>query len=174
MMGFVFEMPVSAQSQPAAQNTTGVQGQLPSTSTTADELRIPSANALGSIFFESRNSLIFSLGAAESFTNNLYYSGLSYVQYGNGSGYTGNYFPITSLTGRVAYQRETQKTTLQIDYGVGYGIITQGNTNNFLSQDGGIYITHRVTPRFNFNIWEFGLRLPVFESILYSSRDSPP
>ncbi len=151
-MGFVFEMSVSAQSQPAAQNTAGVQGQLPSTSTAADEFRTPSANALGSIFFESRNSLIFSLGAAESFTNNLYYSGLSYVQYGNGSGYTGDYFPITSLTGRVAYQRETQKTTLGIDYGVGYGIITKAGPNNFLSQDGGIYLTQRVTPRFNFNI----------------------
>ena len=151
-MGFVFEMPVSAQSQPAAQNTTGAQGQLPSTSTTADEPRIPSANALGSIFFESRNSLIFSLGAAQSLTNNLYFSGLSYGQFGNGSGYTGKYFPITSLTGRVAYQRESQKTSLGIDYGVGYGIITQAGPNNFLSQGGGINITQRVTPRFNFNI----------------------
>lgn len=151
-MGFIFVMPAYSQSQPQAQNTTGMQGQQPSTSTTADEPRIPSANALGSIFFESRNSLIFSLGAAETLTNNLYYSGLSYLQYGNGSGYTGNYFPITSLTGRVAYQRESQKTTLQIDYGLGYGIITQGGTDNFLSQDGGIYVSHRVTPRFNFNI----------------------
>lgn len=149
---FVFELPVYAQSQPLAQNIPNAQGQQPSTSTMVNEIRIPSANALGSIFFESRNSLIFSVGAAETFTDNLYYSGLSYLQYSNGSTYTGNYFPITSLTGRVAYQREWQKTTLQIDYGLAYGIITKAGPDNFLSQDGGIYVSHRVTPRFNFNI----------------------
>ena len=124
-LGFILEMLVYAQSKPEEQNKKDPQdqqsstspkedaeGQQPTTNPPVDEQRIPSANALGSIFFESRNSLIFSLGAAQSLTNNLYFSGLSYGQFGNGSGYTGKYFPITSLTGRVAYQRELQKTTL--------------------------------------------------------------
>ena len=113
-----------------------------------EEDRTPSATALGSIFFRSRNSFIFSLGAGESTTDNLYFTPLSYIQYANpGSTYQG-YIPFTTLSGRAAYQRQTARTTFAFDYGATGMIFNQAKTNgNFLIQDGGLHVNYLISPR---------------------------
>jgi hypothetical protein len=108
---------------------------------------LPSATALGDIFFQSANSLIFSLGVQESVTDNLYFSYLT----GTADEQSG-YIPFTTVSGRVAYQRQLQRTTFGLDYGVSGQLFRERDSSDFLSQDGGIDLSYQLTPRATFSI----------------------
>lgn len=122
-----------------------------------DTRKLPSATALGDIFFRSANSLIFSLGVQESATDNLYFSPA-----GSFAGPTdeqrGGYIPFTTISGRVAYQRQLQRTTFGLDYGVSGNLFRERDSGDFVSQDGGIQLSYQVTPRATFSV---GDRLSV-------------
>ncbi|MCI0621742.1 MAG: hypothetical protein L0387_08740 [Acidobacteria bacterium] len=116
-----------------------------------DDRRLPSATALGDIFFRSRNSLIFSLGVQESATDNLYFSPAASLTGVPDSGRSG-YIPFTTLSGRMAYQRQLQRTTFGLDYGVSGILFRSRDSGDFVSHDGGIDLSYRVTPRATFSI----------------------
>jgi opacity protein-like surface antigen len=124
---------------------------------TTDSPRIPSATALGDIFFKSRNSVIFSVGAQGSATDNLYFSPAG-AAIGPLTGAAKGYIPFTTLTGRLAYQRQLQTTDFGLDYGVSGMLFREHDSGDFVSQDGGIHVSHRITPRASFSI---GDRLSV-------------
>ncbi len=106
--------------------------------------RIPSATALGDIFFKSRDSLIFSLGVQESATNNLYFSPLAVL----GVPYESDrYIPFTTLSARIAYQRQLQRASIALDYGLGGLLLREADSGDFLTQDGGIDLSYQITPR---------------------------
>ena len=104
-------------SQSLAQAPTKPEKDVPKAKETSDS-RIPSATALGDIFFKSQNSFIFSMGVQGSATDNLYFSpagsfvGVPAVSDSNG------YIPFAGLSGRIAYQRQLQRSTFGLDYGV--------------------------------------------------------
>ncbi|PYV42344.1 MAG: hypothetical protein DMG06_14300 [Acidobacteria bacterium] len=118
----------------------------------SDDYKTPSAGALGSIFFKSRNSLVFSLNATESVTDNLYLSLLSLLQFARPESRSGKYTPFTNLSGRITYQRQYARTVFNLDYGIGGLIFSQRQTDNLLVHDGGFYVNYRTTPLLSFNL----------------------
>jgi hypothetical protein len=123
------------------------------------ESRIPSATALGDIFFKSRNSFIFSLGVQESATDNLYFSPAGSLV--DVPSVSGRYIPFTTLSGRMAYQRQLQRTTFGLDYGVSGILFRSKDSGDFLSQDGGIDLSYRLSPRAAFSIGDRVLVSPA-------------
>ena len=117
-----------------------------------DDDKTPSAGALGSIFFKSRNSLVFSMNATESVTDNLYLSQVSVLQFARPDSPSGKYIPFTNLSGRITYQRQYARTVFGLDYALGGLIFTQKQTDGLLVHDGGIYVNYRATPRLSFNV----------------------
>jgi len=116
-----------------------------------DDRRLPSATALGDIFFRSQNSLIFSVGVQESATDNLYFSpggSLGGLPASDRNGY----IPFTTLTGRMAYQRQLQRTTFGLDYGVSGILFKSRDSDDFVTHNGGVDLSYRFTPRATFSI----------------------
>lgn len=116
-----------------------------------DDRRLPSATALGDIFFRSSNSLIFSVGVQESATDNLYFSPAGSLVGFPESG-TSGYIPFTTLSGRMAYQRQLQRTTFGLDYGASGILFRSRDSGDFVSHDGGIDLSYRMTPRATFSL----------------------
>jgi len=112
--------------------------------------KLPSATALGDIFFQSTNSLIFSLGVQESVTDNLHFSPAGPIR-GTGGEQRGH-IPFTTLSGRMAYQRQLQRTTFGLDYGASGLLFRTRDSGDFVTQDGGIHLSYRLTPRATFSV----------------------
>jgi hypothetical protein len=115
-----------------------------------DDRKLPSATALGDVFFQSSNSLIFSFGVQQSATDNLYFSPAGSM--GGADGSQNGHVPFTTLSGRVAYQRQLQRTTFGLDYGASGLLFRTRDSGDFISQDGGIHLDYRITPRATFSV----------------------
>jgi len=152
LSGFLCVLGISLEALGQTEKSSGKPGDKPSIT---DDRRLPSATALGDIFFRSANSFVFSLGVQQSATDNLYFSPAGSVA---GSDAQNGYIPFTSLSGRVAYQRQLQRTTFGLEYGASGLLFRTRDSGDFLSQDGGFQLSYRVTPRATLS---FGDRLSV-------------
>ena len=95
-------------------------GQTPGDSD-GDGPKIHSATALGDIFFKSRNSLIFALGAHATAQDNVLFTDADQKTFDT----------TAALFGRIAYQRQYQKTSFGLDYSLGVvSIIETTSTTN--------------------------------------------
>jgi hypothetical protein len=125
------------QTLPTSTSTSTGNNQSPPASPT-----ITSGSQLGDIFFRSRNSLIFSLNADETYQDNAYYTGLG-DQIADYS---------TRLTGRMAYQREQGRTTTGLDFSFGRLIYNRSDRFDQYIADGGLDLTYRATPRWTITL----------------------
>jgi hypothetical protein len=125
------------QTTPPSTSSPGGTTQTPPVSPT-----ITSGSQLGDIFFQSRNSFIFSLNAAESYQDNAFYSG-SQSQVPD---YT------TRATGRIAYHREQGRTTTGLDFTFGRLFYRRADSNSQYIADGGFDLSYRATPRWTIRL----------------------
>ena len=79
--------------------------------------KIHSATALGDIFFKSRNSLIFALGADAMAQDNVLFTDADQKTFDT----------TAALFGRIAYQRQYQKTSFGLDYSLGSRIYNRND-----------------------------------------------
>ncbi|MEW5977954.1 MAG: hypothetical protein AB1898_19345 [Acidobacteriota bacterium] len=118
-------------------------------SSTSDNTQLPSAKALGDVFFKSRDSFIFSVGIQQSATNNLYFSPVSFVSQGTDDN---RYLPFTTLTSRVAFQRQLPRASVGLDYQAAGILFRDRDSSSFLTQHGGIDLAYRASPRSTFAV----------------------
>lgn len=149
LIGFLGTLLCSLDSS-FAQSDKPSQGSGNTTPSKEGDRKLPSATALGDIFFKSANSLIFSMGVQESATDNLYLSPAGSLTGTDGE--QSGYIPFTTLSGRIAYQRQLQRTTFGLDYGVSGQLFRTRDSGDFVSHDGGIHLSYRLTPRATFSV----------------------
>jgi hypothetical protein len=116
-------------------------GQTPGDSD-GDSPKIQSATALGDIFFKSRNSLIFALGADATAQDNVLFTDADQKTFDT----------TAALFGRIAYQRQYQKTSFGLDYSLGSRIYNRNDQYNQLTHQGGFDLQHRMTERLTFSL----------------------
>jgi hypothetical protein len=118
-----------------------IYGQTPGDSR-SDDRKVHSATALGDIFFKSQNSLIFSFSADEMVQDNVFFTDTD----------SRTFDTSTNLSGRIAFQRQYQKTSINLDYGLGSRIYNRNPEYNQLTHEGGFDLQHRMTDRLTFSL----------------------
>jgi hypothetical protein len=106
------------------------------------EPRTPSATALGDIFFKSRNSFIFSVGADATVQDNVFVAEDDNKAFDT----------LSNVFSRIAYQRQYQRTSFALDYTVGGRFYNRYDSSNQVTHDGGFHIQRTITPRLTFTL----------------------